>query len=148
MNKGVLAAGAVMLAIMALAVVNIINNYSTGNELTESLLRETVESAMLDAVDVSYYRVSGGVIRMDKEKFAEVFVRRFAESAASDKNYNIKIYAVQEIPPKVTVQVGSKTTATFQGEDFDIVNRISGILETKFTEHEVLGNGTETQKEE
>lgn len=138
MNKGVLAAGAIMLAIMALAVVNIINNYSTGNELTESLLRETVESAMLDAVDVSYYRVSGGVIRMDKEKFMETFVRRFAENVSSDKNYNIRVYDLQELPPKVSVQVGSKTTATFQGEDFDIVNRITGILETKYTTHELL----------
>ena len=137
MNKGVLAAGAVMLAIMALAIVNIINNYSTGNELTESLLRETVESAMIDAVDMSYYRVSGGVIRMDKEKFAEVFTRRFAENVSSDKNYNIKIYDMKEIPPKVSVQVGSKTTATFQGDDFDIVNRISGIIESKHYEPEL-----------
>jgi len=143
MNKGILAAGALILAIMALAVVNIINNYSTGNELTESLLRETVESAMLDAVDISYYRVSGGVVRMDKEKFAETFVRRFAENVSSDRNYNIRIYDVKEIPPKVTVQVGSKTTATFQGDDFDIVNRISGIIETKYTNHELLDNTKE-----
>jgi len=140
MNKGVLAAGALILAIMALAIVNIVNNYSTGNELTESLLRETVESSMLDAVDISYYRVSGGVIRMDKEKFVETFVRRFAENVSSNKNYDIRVYDVKEIPPKVSVQVGSKTTATFQGEDFDIVNRISGILETKYTTNELLDN--------
>lgn len=133
MNKGVLATGALILAILALGVVNIINNYSAGNELTESLLRETTESAMLDAVDISYYRVSGGIIRMDKEKFVEIFTRRFAESVNNNKNYSIRIYDIREIPPKVTVQVGSQTTATFQGEDFDIVNKISGIIETKYT---------------
>lgn len=133
MNKGVLAAGVIFLAIMALAVVNIINNYSSGNELTESLLRETTESAMLDAIDITYYRTSGGIIRMDKERFVEIFVRRFAESATNDSNYNIRIYDVKEIPPKVSIQVGSHTTATFQGEDFDIVNQISGIIETKYS---------------
>ena len=133
MNKGVFAVGVLMLAIMALAVINIINNYSASNELTESLLKDTVEAAMLDAVDLSYYRVSGGVVRMDKEKFVENFTRRFAESVSSDKDYQVKVYDIYEIPPKVTIQVGSSTTATFEGEGLDIVNKISGILETKYT---------------
>lgn len=133
MNKGVFTAGIIILAIMALAVVNIINNYSASNELTESLLKDTVEASMLDAVDLSYYRVSGGVVRMDKEKFVENFTRRFAESVSSDKDYQVKVYDIYEIPPKVTIQVGSSTTATFEGEGLDIVNKISGILETKYT---------------
>lgn len=133
MNKGVFAVGVLMLAVMALAVINIINNYSASNELTESLLKDTVEAAMLDAVDLSYYRVSGGVVRMDKEKFVENFTRRFAESVSSDKDYQVKVYDIYEIPPKVTIQVGSSTTATFEGEGLDIVNKISGILETKYS---------------
>lgn len=146
MNKGILAAGAIMLAVMALAVVNIINNYSAGNELTESLLRDTVEGAMLDAVDIGYYRVSGGVIRMDTAKFLENFTRRFAESVSNDKDYTIRVYDVYEIPPKVTVQVGSKTTATFQGEEFDIVNRVSGILETKYSENQLIQEKLEKEQ--
>lgn len=138
MSKGILAAGALMLAIMALAIVNIINNYSAGNELTESLLRDTVEGAMLDAVDLGYYRVSGGVVRMDTAKFLENFTRRFAQSVSNDKDYTIRVYDVYEIPPKVTIQVGSHTTATFQGEQFDIVNRVSGIIETKYSENQLL----------
>lgn len=137
MNKGILAAGAIILAIMALAAVNIINNYSVGNELTESLLRDTVEASMLDAIDVSYYKVSGGIIRMDTAKFLENFTRRFAENVSSDRDYKIRVYDVYEIPPKVTIAVGSSTTATFQGEDFDIINRISGIIETKYSENEL-----------
>ncbi len=141
MSKGVFAAGMIILAIMALATVNVINNYSSGNELSESLLRETVESAMLDAVDISYYRVSGGLVRMDKEKFMEIFVRRFAQNVNDDKEYNIRVYDISELPPKVSVQVGSSTNATFQGEDMDIVNRISGILETKYPEHVLMKAG-------
>lgn len=138
MNKGILAAGVLMLAIMALAAVNIINNFNASNELTESLLRDTVEAAMLDAVDVSYYKVSGGIIRMDTAKFLENFTRRFAENVSSDRDYKIRVYDVYEIPPKVTIAVGTSTTATFQGEDFDIINKISGILETNYSEHELF----------
>jgi len=137
LNKGILAAGAIILAIIALAAVNIINNYSAGNELTESLLRDTVEAAMLDAVDVSYYKVSGGIIRMDTAKFLENFTRRFAENVSSDRDYKIRVYDVYEIPPKVSIAVGTSTTATFQGDDFDIINRISGIIETKYSENEL-----------
>ena len=137
MKNGIIISVILLIAVMTLAIVNIVNNYSTGNELTESLLRETVESAMLDAVDISYYRATGGIIRMDKEKFAENFTRRFAENVSSNKDYNIKIYDIKEIPPKVSVQVGSGTTATFQGENFDIVNRVSAIIESKFTNEEI-----------
>lgn len=140
MNKGILAAGTIMLAIMALAAVNIISNYTASNELTESLLRDTVESAMLDSIDLAYYKVSGGTIRMDTAKFLENFTRRFAESVSSDKDYKIRVYDVYEIPPKVSIAVGSSTTATFQGDDFDIINRVSGIIETKYTENELYKN--------
>lgn len=134
MNKGVFTVGIIMLAIMALAVVNVINNYSSSNEMSESLLRDTVEAAMLDAVDLSYYRISKGIIRMDKEIFVENFTRRFAQNVSSDKDYQIKIYDIYEIPPKVTIQVGSSTTASFEGDKLGIVNQISGILETNYTD--------------
>ena len=57
--------GVIILAVLALASVNIINNYQSSNELDQSLLRDTVEAAMYDSVDVGYYRVSGGIIRID-----------------------------------------------------------------------------------
>ena len=75
---------------------------------------------------------------MDPGKFLENFTRRFAQYVSDDKDYTIRVYDVYEIPPKVTVQVGSHTTATFQGEDFDIVNRVSGIIETKYNENELI----------
>jgi len=135
LSKGILATGVIMLAVLALGVVSIINGYSTGNELDATLLRETVESAMLDSIDLGYYRLTDGQIRMDKEKFATNFTRRFAENVGNNMNYNIKIYDVNETPPKVTVKVGSSTAITFFGEDFDINNVISGIIETKFSEN-------------
>ena len=142
MSKGMTLVGIIILGVLTLAVVNIVQNYQTGNELDYYLLEETTEAAMLDAVDTSYYRISG-ILRMDREKFLESFVRRFAENVNSDRNYKIRILDLNETPPKVSVQVGSSTVATFAGEDFDIVNKIDAILETKYEEDRLLEEVTE-----
>lgn len=139
MSKGITIIGLILLGILTLAVVNITQNYQTGNELDYYLLEETTESAMIDAVDLGYYRVSGGIIRVDREKFIESFVRRFAESVNKDRNYKVRIIDFNETPPKVSIQVGSSTVATFAGESFDIVNQVDGILETKYEEDRLLG---------
>ena len=80
---------------------------------------------------------------MNGEKFLESFVRRFAENVNRDRNYKIRILDLNETPPKVSVQVGSSTVATFAGEDFDIVNKIDAILETKYDEDRLLEEVTE-----
>ena len=131
--------GVIILAVLALASINVISNYQTSNELDQSLLRDTVEAAMYDSVDLGYYRISGGIVRIDKEKFAENFTRRFAQNVPSGRFYNIRLYDINETPPKVTVMIGSSTVATFAGEDFDITNVISGILETKYEENRLFG---------
>ena len=131
--------GVIILSILELASVNVVNNYTSSNELDESLLRDTVEAAMYDSVDLGYYRISGGIIRIDKEKFAENFTRRFAQNVPSNRYYNIRIIDINETPPKVTVMIGSGTAATFAGTDFDITNVISGILETKYDENRLFG---------
>lgn len=139
MSKGMTIVGLIILGVLTLAVVNIVQNYQTGSELDYYLLDETTEAAMIDAVDLGYYRSSGGVIRVDREKFLESFVRRFAENVNQDRNYKIRILDFNETPPKVSVQVGSSTVATFAGEDFDIVHKIDAILETKYEENRLLG---------
>lgn len=138
MSKGMAIVGIIILGVLTLAVVNIVQNYQTGNELDYHLLEETTEAAMLDAVDLGYYRVTGGILRMDREKFLESFVRRFAENVNRERNYKIRVLDLNETPPKVSVQVGSNTVATFAGEDFDIVNKIDAILETKYEEDRLL----------
>ena len=128
MSKGVMAAGIIILGILTLLLVNIIQNYSSGSELDFYLLRDTTEAAMIDAVE----------LRMDKEKFVESFVRRFAQSVDATRDYDLRFYDINEIPPKVSVLVGSKTSATFKGTDFDIGNKIDAILETKYNEQRTL----------
>lgn len=139
MSKGMTLVGIIILGVLGLAVVNIVQNYQTGSELDYYLLEETTEAAMIDAVDLGYYRISGGEVRVDREKFLESFVRRFAENVNNDRNYRIRILDFNETPPKVSVQVGSSTVATFAGEDFNIVHKIDAILETKYYENRLLG---------
>lgn len=139
MSKGMTIVGIIILGVLTLAVVNIVQNYQTGSELDYYLLEETTEAAMIDAVDTSYYRLTG-ILRMDREKFVESFVRRFAENVNRDRNYKVRILDLNETPPKVSVKIGSNTVATFAGDDFDIVQKIDAILETKYEEDRLLGD--------
>ena len=134
MSKGMIITGIIILGVLTLACVNLIQNYQSGNELDYYLLKETTEAAMIDGVDWGYYRTSGGIIRVDREKFLESFIRRFADSVSASATYRIKIIDFNETPPKASIQVGTTTVASFVGEDFDIVTTIDGILETKYNE--------------
>ena len=134
MSKGMMITGIIILGVLTLACVNLIQNYQSGNELDYYLLKETTEAAMIDGVDWGYYRTSGGIIRVDREKFLESFVRRFADSVSASSTYRIKIIDLNETPPKASIQVGTTTVASFVGEDFDIITTIDGILETKYNE--------------
>ena len=138
MSKGMVIIGIIILGVLTLACVNLVQNYQSGNELDYYLLEETTEAAMLDAVDYGYYRNSGGIVRVDREKFLESFMRRFAESVDATKAYNIKILDFNETPPKVSIKVGTSTVASVAGQDFDIVNSIDAILETKYQEKRTL----------
>lgn len=95
------------------------------------LLKETTEASMLDALDIADYRVTGKVA-INREKFVEVFVRRFAESADLSNSYVIEIYDINEDPPKVSLLVKTKKNGNVTSETvtFDITNRLDAILET------------------
>ena len=96
------------------------------------LLKETTVAAMYDAFDLAAYRVDR-TIRIDREKFVENFVRRFAENASLARTYEIKIYDINEKPPKVSLQVSSIEQANVtQAMNFDIVNKLDAILETPY----------------
>lgn len=97
------------------------------------LLKETTEAALLDAIDVADYRINGK-ISINREKFIEVFVRRFAENADLSNSYVIEIYDINEEPPKVSLLVKTKEGRTISNEtiEFNITNRIDAILETVY----------------
>lgn len=129
MNKAMLTVGIIILAVMSLLLINVLTNYQTGGELDYYLVKETTESAMQDAIDVEYLR-QNGLIRIDKERFAENFLRRFADSVDLTRGYNIKIYDINEVPPKVSVKVESKTVLTFDDTAADITTSYDAIMES------------------
>lgn len=137
--------GIIILAIITFGIVNIVQNYQTGNELDYYLLRETTEAAMTDAIDVGYYRLSG-LLRIDKEKFVESFIRRFAENVSNSRTYDIGFYDINETPPKVSILVKSETAASIDGEGLGLTNKIDVILESNYHENKYVTNMTRAGK--
>ena len=138
MSKAMAIVGIIILAMFTFGVINIATNYQSGNELDYYLLKETTEAAMIDAIDIGYYRLSGGLYRLDKEKFVESFVRRFAQNVANDRDYTIGFYDINETPPKVSIKVDSDTSASFSGEQLKISNKISSIMETDYNTNDLV----------
>ncbi len=121
------------LGVISISFIIFFQNMTSIDEQNYNLLRETTEAAMYDAVDFATYR-STGTIRIDREKFVENFVRRFAEGAQLSQNYKIEIFDVNETPPKVSIRVSSSLASNVTGEiiEFDVSNKLDAILETEY----------------
>ena len=132
MNKGMLTVGIILLSLIALLLVNVLNNYMTGGELDYYLVKETADAAMEDAIDHAYDRTCG-VLRMDKEKFVESFVYRFANSVDASREYDLKFYDLNEVPPKVSVEVNSLTVLSFNAKDNKDANKDAATIITRYS---------------
>ena len=76
----------VMIGVISILFVNFFQNLTNTDEHNYNLLKETTEAAMYDAFDIASYRADG-VVRIDREKFVENFLRRFAASANLSRTY-------------------------------------------------------------
>ena len=124
----------IALGILAIGIIWFFANTTRTDQHNYNLLKETVEASMFDAVDLAEYRKTGDVV-IDEEKFVENFIRRFAESAELSQIYEIEIYDINTNPPKVSLKVSSGSSKANVGNEiieFDIVNNIDAILETKY----------------
>ena len=134
MREAVWGYSIIALGILAIGIIWFFANTTKTDQHNYNLLKETVEAAMLDSIDLARYRQNGEVA-IDEEMFVENFLRRFAESAdLSNEYYQIDIYDVNEVPPKVSLKVSSSSETSTTGEiiEFDIVNNIDAITETKY----------------
>lgn len=129
MSKAMQLVGIIIIGILTLAVINIVSDVQSNNELDYYLLQEVTEAAMYDAVDYTYYRETG-LLKVDRDMFLESFNRRFAESVDNDRNYTIRIIDFNETPPKASVEVSAPTVASLNSEVAIVTNRVNGILET------------------
>jgi hypothetical protein len=123
----------VLLGTIAIILIFFFQEMTNTSEQNYTLLRETTEAAMYDAVDVAAYRQSG-IVRINREKFVENFIRRFSESANLKNTYIVEIYDVNEVPPKVSLKVKTSVSTTANNEQIDVelTNRLDAILETPY----------------
>jgi len=123
----------ILLGILVVVIMLLVRNLTTTSTQDYYLLKEITDAALVDAVDYNYYR-NYGEIRINKEKFYESFLRRFAETANLSTTYTISFYGIYEAPPKVSVEIKSKSnvfSVASSSTSFDMVERIDTILEGK-----------------
>lgn len=117
-------------------IVTFFNELTVSNEQDYYTLKDAVEASMFEAVDVTYFRLTGS-IKINQEKFVENLTRRFSEVATfGEGNYNLEFYQISESPPKVSVRVVDATNSynifgTF-GTDptqINIVNEVTAIMD-------------------
>lgn len=121
----------ILLGVFIVIIMLLVQNLTTSSTQDYYLIKEITEAAMVDSVDYSYYRTYGE-IKINKEKFFESFLRRFSENASSATEYTVSFYGIYEAPPKVSVEIKSKSN-TFNiagdSESFDMVERLDAIIE-------------------
>ena len=124
----------VLLGVFVVIILLLVQNVTSNNTESSYTVRQISEAAMLDAVDYAYYR-EYGELKINREKFVESFMRRFAETASLSNQYTLTFAGIYEAPPKVSVQITSKTNTYFianeqtSSEDFDMESRVEAILE-------------------
>jgi len=124
----------IVLGIFVVIIMMLISNVTTTNTQDYYLIKDVTEAAMVDAVDYAYYR-QYQELKINREKFVENFLRRFAENV-SLSTYTIDFYDIYEAPPKVSVKVTTESgTFSVMGDStsFDIVNKVDAILELSGT---------------
>ena len=144
MNKGMLTVGIILLSLIALLMLTVLTNFSTGSEVDYYLVKETTDAALEDAIDQVYLRTCG-LYRIDKEKFVENFLYRFANSVDASRDYRIRFYDINEVPPKVSVKVDSLTVLAVKGKDSTqaatISQKYDAILEANYYNDFVVEQG-------
>lgn len=120
----------IMLGVFVVVVMMLISNVTTQNTEDYYLIKEVTEAAMVDSINYGYYS-KYGELKIDREKFVESFLRRFAENVSLN-TYTISFHGIYEAPPKVSVKVSTSSRSFVIAGDsttFDIVNKVDAVLE-------------------
>lgn len=122
--------------VIIIALIFFMQKVTNSGEQTYTLLKETTEAAMMDAVDYNAYytQTDNGqkVIRINREAFVESFIRRFSQNASLANTYVVEFYDINEYPPKVSIRLKTKEGGAVgdQQYTFNINNQIDAILES------------------
>lgn len=120
-----------VLGLTIMAVVMLVTDMTITSEQNYYMIKEISEASMIESVDYAYYR-KYGELRINSEKFIENFIRRYSEVITINKTTEINFYDIYESPPKITVEVSTRSSQIIIENDsttFDITNRLDAILE-------------------
>lgn len=130
--------GMIILGLFGFLIIILFNEITVSNEQDYYTLKDATEAAMIESIDVAYYRLSGE-LKMSQEKFVENFTRRFTETSTFGQgNYEIEYYQISETPPKVSLRIVDATkkyniyntySVDIDATQIDIVNELSAILD-------------------
>lgn len=121
----------ITMGIFVLSIMMLLQSFTTTDTQDYYLIKEVTDASLIDSIDYAYYRAYGQ-LKINREKFVENFVRRYAETVTLSKTYKIDFYDIYEMPPKVSIKVSTKSDTFYVAGDsaqFDVVNRIDSILE-------------------
>jgi hypothetical protein len=130
--------GLILLGVVLLAFILFVQRMTKTNEEDFYIGNEILSASMVDAVDMGSYKSTGELV-MSKEKFVEVFIRRFSETVSLGKTYKIDFYDIIEYPPKASVRIRTDTsyfvgdtnkTGKLDPTSPKIDTLLSGVLET------------------
>ncbi len=129
--------GLIVLGMFGIIIIMLLNDITVSNEQDYYTLKDATEAAMIEAVDVAYYRLTGE-IKISQEKFVENFTRRFSETSIFGQgNYDVAFYQIIEYPAKVSLRIYDDTgtyniytyTSDSEATQAKIVNELSAILD-------------------
>lgn len=126
-----------LLGVIVTTVILLVQRVTTTSEEDYYIGQEVMKSSMLDAIDYGTYRTTGKIV-MSKEKFVEVFIRRFSENVTNNKTYRLDFYDIYEEPPKASVRIRATSgDATINNETINVTldTVLNGILESVYEQY-------------
>ena len=130
------ALGLIVMGLFGFMILMLFSEITISNEQDYYSIKEVTESAMIESIDIAYYRLTGK-IKISREKFVENFSKRFVKNSTyGDGNYDIIFYSIREDPPKVSIgiidsiQTYNIYTETLDPTRIDVVNKITAILDS------------------
>ena len=130
--------GLIIFGVIGILIIILLNEITVSNEQDYYNLKDATEAAMIEAIDVAYYRLTGEV-KISQEKFVENFTRRFTNlSTFGSGNYTIEFSQIIEYPAKVSLRIVDSSNTyniynTFavdiDATQVNVVNEISAILD-------------------
>lgn len=130
--------GVIIMGLFGLLIIILFNEITVSNEQDYYTLKDATEAAMIESVDITYYRITGE-IKISQEKFVENFTRRFTETSTFGQgNYSIYYYQISEYPAKVSLRIVDSTNSyniyntysvDIDATQINVVNELSAILD-------------------